>query len=313
MNPADFFRFARERHCIYLRRQDGVSRDQWTQDPVLREYRFTNVYRELDATTVWFKENVRERLRHTPEVLLATVLFRWLNRISAGEAIFQQKLLGDETAWDVLMRRGPGGLDDVAQAVRSYCGKGPYVTGSYIIKTPDGMDKLQGVLWCVKEFMISTKQFGSGGGDVFVGNAGWQSVSRICMHGGTQIPLEQVWKWLCCYPFLGGFMAYEVVTDLRHTTLLDRAPDIMTWANAGPGAKRGLNRILGRSLNYNQNEYLWTIEMRELLELSTVRSYWPNSTDFPPLEMRDIEHTLCEFDKYERTRLGEGRPRQRYK
>ena len=32
-----------------------------------------------------------------------------------------------------------------------------------------------------------------------------------------------------------------------------------------------------------------------------------------PLEMRDIEHCLCEFDKYERTRLGEGRPRAKYK
>ena len=33
----------------------------------------------------------------------------------------------------------------------------------------------------------------------------------------------------------------------------------------------------------------------------------------PALEMRDIEHCLCEFDKYERTRLGEGRPRAKYK
>ena len=32
-----------------------------------------------------------------------------------------------------------------------------------------------------------------------------------------------------------------------------------------------------------------------------------------PIEMRDIEHCLCEFDKYERTRLGEGRPRAKYK
>jgi len=28
--------------------------------------------------------------------------------------------------------------------------------------------------------------------------------------------------------------------------------------------------------------------------------------------MREIEHSLCEFDKYERTRLGEGRPRAKY-
>ena len=33
----------------------------------------------------------------------------------------------------------------------------------------------------------------------------------------------------------------------------------------------------------------------------------------PDLEMRDIEHSLCEFDKYERVRLGEGKPRSLYK
>jgi hypothetical protein len=29
--------------------------------------------------------------------------------------------------------------------------------------------------------------------------------------------------------------------------------------------------------------------------------------------MRDIEHCLCEFDKYERVRLGQGKPRAQYK
>jgi hypothetical protein len=29
--------------------------------------------------------------------------------------------------------------------------------------------------------------------------------------------------------------------------------------------------------------------------------------------MRDIEHSLCEFDKYERVRLGQGKPRSLYK
>jgi hypothetical protein len=35
-------------------------------------------------------------------------------------------------------------------------------------------------------------------------------------------------------------------------------------------------------------------------------------TYVPMLEMRDIEHSLCEFDKYERVRLGQGRPRSKY-
>jgi hypothetical protein len=29
--------------------------------------------------------------------------------------------------------------------------------------------------------------------------------------------------------------------------------------------------------------------------------------------MREVEHTLCEFDKYERVRTGEGKPRGVYR
>ena len=100
-------------------------------------------------------------------------------------------------------------------------------------------------------------------------------------------------------------MAYEVVTDLRHTKWLNNAPDIMTWANPGPGAKRGLNRIHGRELTQSVTREQQIQEMRDLLELLNGK---PLS-----LEMRDIEHCLCEFDKYERVRLGQGKPRAKYK
>ena len=117
--------------------------------------------------------------------------------------------------------------------------------------------------------------------------------------------LEETWKRYLPYPGFSGFMAYEVVTDLRHTKHLENAEDIMTWANPGPGAKRGLNRIHGRPLNHTQPRRHFINEMKELLYLCNMAPL--------PLEMRDIEHCLCEFDKYERVRLGQGKPRAKYK
>ena len=32
----------------------------------------------------------------------------------------------------------------------------------------------------------------------------------------------------------------------------------------------------------------------------------------PKLELRDVEHSLCEFDKYCRVKFGEGEPRSHY-
>ena len=118
-------------------------------------------------------------------------------------------------------------------------------------------------------------------------------------------------------PFLGPFMAYEIVTDLRHTPMLDKAPDIMTWANPGPGGARGAGRVVGEGpehysrSNAKDQERIQGV-MRSLLHMmKTEQQHWPS--DWPAWEMRDVEHTLCEFDKYERARLGEGCPKQRYK
>jgi hypothetical protein len=47
-----------------------------------------------------------------------------------------------------------------------------------------------------------------------------------------------------------------------------------------------------------------------LLSASRLEHNWPH--EWPAWEMREVEHTLCEFDKYERARLGEGRPKQRF-
>ena len=50
--------------------------------------------------------------------------------------------------------------------------------------------------------------------------------------------------------------------------------------------------------------------LRSILDRSRSSKFWPQ--EWPAWEMREVEHTLCEFDKFERVRLGEGAPRQRY-
>lgn len=331
---AEFFAFARERHATYLRRRAGVT--PWTSDPILQAWRFTNVFRELDAVTVWFRENVRDPLHNKPEVLLATVLFRWFNRVTTGEAIFKQKALGfggeqpGETAWDALLRLPDlgEGIGAVQAAILQYSSPGPYVTGAYIVKTPDGMDKVEGVLWCVEQFMLQQHAVD----DFPVG--GWRGTGEELLKMRGQTGLQNVWSWLRRFPYMGDFMAYEVVTDLRHTALLDQAPDIMTWANPGPGAARGLGRVFAgdpEAYNKNQKQRLNEL-MHVLLEVSRDAAFWPhhdgidgwavpsdmmgdaavgNVVDWPAWEMRDVEHTLCEFDKYERIREG-GRGKRRY-
>jgi hypothetical protein len=108
-------------------------------------------------------------------------------------------------------------------------------------------------------------------------------------------------------------MAYEVISDLRYTWALKTASDILTWANPGPGAKRGLNRLQGNPLeaSLRKDDYNDTAnEVREELRRLLIKNGVYDT--MPTIDARVIEHSLCEFDKYERARLGDGHMKRTY-
>ena len=182
-------------------------------------------------------------------------------------------------------------------SIRAWRPKGPWVTGAYIIHTPNGMnwDKLQGV--CEDIELVR------------------QDLDALFMRWMKQETLTMEWMTndLCRYRDLGPFMAYEIVCDLRWSLLRNDVPqDVSTWANPGPGARRGLWRIYGQE-KFLANSKAGTrlcIEAMRLLLHEWREGIGPRPRE---AEMREVEHTLCEFDKYERARLGEGRPREKFR
>jgi hypothetical protein len=106
---------------------------------------------------------------------------------------------------------------------------------------------------------------------------------------------------------LGSFMAAQVVADMKYAEPLNKAPDWFTFAAPGPGSKRGLNRVRGMDPNTPWGSSWLNI----LLELrDATLPLLPK--DLRNLHAQDIQNCLCEFDKYERIRTGEGRPKQLY-
>lgn len=242
-----FWEFVTERHAIYLRRQAGQPWP-WTENKILQEYYFCNIFRELDKTTIWFKDNVREPLANYFDVVMATVIFRWFNRVDTGEKLLKHNLYRQwHTPTALLLLEN----------------QHPVVTGAYIIKTPNGMDKLNGVCWCIDQM--------------------WNKRLEIRDYMTDVHYLQDAWQYISKFPYQGPFMSYEVVTDLRHTCVLRSARDIHGWANIGPGAARGLGYL---KLAPTQQALL------KLLGEST-RAFM-----YGPMEMRDIEHSLCEYAKY---------------
>lgn len=273
---ADFFNYAKERFNIYLKRQAGEPWP-WTDDPILQTYKFTEIYREWDTGTIWLRKNIREPFADHPNLFFNICVYRQFNRVETAELV---GFLGGEFDPDALyltvQKRKSAGL--------------PIYTSAHMVKAaPRGIcaDKLTYTVYHILEPL-------------------WRSLKAFEPVPGEDT-LETAYNKILKAHGFGYFLSYEVVTDCRHTRYLQGAPDIMTWANAGPGAIRGVNRLCGESPKHSHNQRYYLRNMRELLEHS--RTYVPT---MPPWEMRDVEHTLCEFDKYERCLAG-GRTRVKFK
>ena len=82
-----YWRFAAERQAIFFRRAVGAAYP-WTDDPILREYRFTNVYRASDRVSQYLIRNVIYAGDQSPnEVFFRTLLFTFFNKIETWETL----------------------------------------------------------------------------------------------------------------------------------------------------------------------------------------------------------------------------------
>ena len=267
----------KERHNIYLRKQVGKLKP-WTADPILQRWFFTNPYRENDKVTVWVRENIRQRMvKEEPATLLfALIAFRWFNTILTGSRLLHNGWL---TVWN-------------ADAVIDYLGD----------CKEDGDQIFTGA------FMIhgGTKS-GSKLMDVCRGHiqAAWDRRYELCKDLRCTT-LENAHKVLSSLPGMGGtgFMAAQVVCDLKYTALLAGVTDWWTWCSSGPGSLRGMAIIEGKPESKN----------RFAVRVNGLRS-WINKEltryGMSPLHCQDMQSCLCEFSKYERARAG-GRNKRTY-
>jgi len=297
LNAPAFFETARERYSIKLRRDRGDAKP-WSDDKAFQDYRFCNVFREDDTVTQWIRQRIG-----IPQWGKSTVggiiVARWFNRIETLEKLLCPA--GEETYWrenllyswsDIGVWANDGWSNRMRKRLANVK---PLVTGAYIIKTPNGMNKLEGLIWSMEQVLPKAVEL----------------QEEFAQEGYT---LQRATERLAEFPFLGPFMAYEVATDLNYS-VLKNAPDKYTWANPGPGCTRGIGRVaMGNPDVFNRGNKgdvkTMLALMAELLDMANWSEHW--HPEWPEWDMRTVEHWLCEFDKHQRIHLGEGRPKQTY-
>lgn len=313
-----------ERHAIYIRKElasgrrsaeglgipEGVRAElEWsakapelTRDPIFQQYRFCNVFRELDRVTQWIRYNIRRRFADHPNLWFMLAIARTINWPDT-----LQHLMEYEGAWPHYAEDcdefTPEGLGRALDA-RSEAGDKVY-TGAYMIRA-ESNPKAPWYSWSKQRYIAEIVL-----GRLWEDREEWKRVLSPPPASSSADPtLQSVWEKFQQPHYIGWgpFMAYQVVVDLRHTRYLRGASDIQEWAALGPGSRRGLNRLAGRPVDYPLKQDDGLIEMKALHQSQDAwRAPW-----VPPIDLSDIQNCLCEVDKYLRVKNGEGKPRAKY-
>lgn len=272
-----FITWIRERHQIYLRRKAGLPKP-WSDNEILRSNYFTNVYRELDKTTIWCKENVRDPLRDSPDVIFAIIAFRWFNWIPTGRILVGANLL---RKWN---------LDSAIKFLGKLKEQGEQVfTGAFNISN-SGSTKPKLNRVC-EDYLQPV----------------WDLRADVAVAFNRITTLKEAHRYLSKFPGLGGsgFMAGQVVCDLKYTKWLEGAADWWSWCSPGPGSIKGLNILLDRPEDGSPPKNF-------LEEVNNLRAIVAKALPkYPPLHAQDMQSCLCEDFKMERILRGE-RAKRRY-
>ena len=274
-----------ERHSIFINRFEKKLSKPWTKDSILQQYKFTNCFRQLDKGTLALKNMLilQRQINDKGLLFFNIVWYRLFNWYEHAENL---KFVTDFNDLE----------DYIQKCFRTHK---KIFTGAHMTTGVQFEYKHESYLRAAKEAWKSRSWF----------------VDRIL----ATDKMEDVFNLLLNLYMVGRFVAYEITCDLRFTNLLDQATDKLTWANMGPGAQRGLRRLGLPHKNQQQGcesmqqlyEELPKYLSHQVLEHFSQFNHFQTEY-YTPFELREVEHSLCEFDKYQRVKLGQGRPRSKY-
>lgn len=268
------------------------TRDYLTHDPVIQENRFCNVRREDDRVTRWVRERIIAPYWDHPNLWLMLCIARTINW---PDTLWE--LMKGRRSWPWFDDFSPEIMGDTLQ-VRKDRGDKVY-TGAYMIRA-ESHKEVPWYSWSKQKYIA----------EIVIGKL-WENRRDWAWAEADEEPTaEGVWEYLQMFMGWGPFMAGQVVTDLKHTRYLQNCEDFNTWTALGPGSTRGLNRLHGRAVGkaVPQKQGLEEMIMLKAL-LDQPGVIWPW---LQPMELSDVQNCLCEYDKWCRVTLNQGKTRARY-
>jgi len=277
--------FIWEREAIRLARENGHSAP-WTKDPVLAKYKFTNIHRSDDRVSQWVIDKLIEpaTARGDEHLWFTLLIARLINWPPTLQALINKGVIPCAPEnFDADM------FEHTLERIKND-GKKVY-SGAYMLY-PTKMEPGGNKSKAVAKYIIGSA----------VENA--DNISAALWNADGVMSIERFVAELSKCFGISTFIAGQVAADLTYTGM--DIEDLFTYAPIGPGSSRGLNYLLGKQpfATWKQKEFN--------AELSNIFSQIVEHLEIVDMTLHDVQNCMCEYSKYCRAVLGEGKPKTTY-
>ena len=325
-----FFSTMYERQIIWKRRFIENKNRPWTNNPILRDSKFTNVYRELDRNSQWLIKNIiLDDKLSLKNLIWKMMVFRFFNnpetfmfepkQIVTEPSLFPVKVKNNL----ISSKKWRNGIPDFEEynedefsefitGIRS-TGKNPY-TSAYLINSMATPGKPRD--YCYTHLVIPTLH---------------SKIPELIKVVLTAKEPEDVINYLKTLPSVADFIAHEFYQDFtyisRYTDRKFMKFNQNDYTNVGPGASMGIRLIFPSLSTREQKKGIYELRRISAVYLNDIEKtenesfpylHWDKENkkyfvnDSYDLSLHQIEMWLCEFQKYWKMTIGEGKQRSKF-
>jgi hypothetical protein len=277
--------FIKERMNIFWRKQNG-EQQPWTEDPILANHKFTNVYRILDRSSQYLISDVLYNgNKYTPEDIFWRVfLYKNYNLPSTWEHL--KKDLGDITFETK--------LSDISKSLDALSAKGkPVYSNAYLLTCP----------FMRKASFLEEYNLKSGSPkytlylSIFRKDLFEKGIFERCMNSDS---FESLYTGLRGVLSFADFLSYQIAQDLNYSELFDF--DMNKFNAAGPGTIRGIERTFNITGKINYGDVpVWVYENFDRLVEEYSNKFdidlKPDIINGLSPQVPDLSNCFCETDK----------------
>lgn len=266
-----YWQFTAERQSIFFKRFSG-EKYPWTIDQILKQHKFTNVYRASDRVSQYLIKNVIYKGSQKPEeVFFRIILFKIFNRISTWEFLAVE--LGEISYEYYSFNRYDKLLSELLK------NKIPIYSPAYIMasgRSAFGYERKHQNHLKLIELMIK---------------------ENVPFRLQDAKSMSDSYNLIHSYPTIGDFLAYQYVTDINYSTLTNFSE--MEFVKAGPGARDGIVKCFNDFGDYSYEDIINMMADNQECEFERLRLDFKNLWG-RNLQLIDCQNVFCEVDKYSR-------------